>query len=282
METANNIKDAVAEIEKGVNRLDSGSAGCLSNMEALSGIITSVSTNTAEIGKLADETGQTIKSGIKSINGLGESAAKTTDITRNVIASIQELEKKSKSISTIVSAINSISEQTNLLSINASIEAARAGEAGRGFAVVAEEIRKLSDQCLESAGQISEIVNEIIGQTSEVVAAAMEAEEAVSSQSDVVSGTTGSFRQIGKQINKLSEALEIITNNVCNMDISRNQTLSAVEDISAVSAETSACSDNVSTTVKKQENAVNDLDKSAKQLQIKADFLVEILSSFQL
>lgn len=282
METANNIKDAVAEIEKGVNRLDSGSAGCLSNMEALSGIITSVSTNTAEIGKLADETGQTIKSGIKSINGLGESAAKTTDITRNVIASIQELEKKSKSISTIVSAINSISEQTNLLSINASIEAARAGEAGRGFAVVAEEIRKLSDQCLESAGQISEIVNEIIGQTSEVVAAAMEAEEAVSSQSDVVSSTTGSFRQIGKQINKLSEALEIITNNVCNMDISRNQTLSAVEDISAVSAETSACSDNVSTTVKKQENAVNDLDKSAKQLQIKADFLVEILSSFQL
>lgn len=55
-----------------------------------------------------------------------------------------------------------------------------------------------------------------------------------------------------------------------------------MEDISAVSAETAACSDNVSVTVQKQESAVKDLDESAKQLRTKADFLVEILGSFQL
>lgn len=282
METAKNIKEAVSEIETGVSRLDTGSADCLGNMEMLSGIITSVSTNTEEIGKLAEEAGETISLGIELVNGLGGSAGKTTDITKDVIASIQELEKKSKSISTIVSAINSISEQTNLLSINASIEAARAGDAGRGFAVVAEEIRKLSDQCLESAGQISEIVNEIVKQTSEVVSTAKEAEEAVSSQTGAVSGTTNSFMQIRKQIARLSDALEVITNNVYNMDTSRNKTLGTMEDISAVSAETAACSDNVSVTVQKQESAVKDLDESAKQLRTKADFLVEILGSFQL
>ena len=282
METAKNIKEAVSEIETGVSRLDTGSADCLGNMEMLSGIITSVSTNTEEIGKLAEEAGETISLGIELVNGLGGSAGKTTDITKDVIASIQELEKKSKSISTIVSAINSISEQTNLLSINASIEAARAGDAGRGFSVVAEEIRKLSDQCLESAGQISEIVNEIVKQTSEVVSTAKEAEEAVSSQTGAVSGTTNSFMQIRKQIARLSDALEVITNNVYNMDTSRNKTLGTMEDISAVSAETAACSDNVSVTVQKQESAVKDLDESAKQLRTKADFLVEILGSFQL
>lgn len=282
METARDIKEAVSEIDTGVSRLDTGSADCLGNMESLSGIITSVSTNTGEIGKLAEEAGETISLGIELVNGLGGSAAKTTDITKSVIDSIQELEKKSKSISTIVSAINSISEQTNLLSINASIEAARAGDAGRGFAVVAEEIRKLSDQCLESAGQISEIVSEIVKQTSEVVSTAKEAEEAVSSQTGVVSGTTESFRQIGKQIARLSEALEVITGNVYNMDTSRNKTLGTMEDISAVSAETAACSENVSITVQKQESAVKDLDESAKQLMAKADFLVEILGTFQL
>lgn len=282
METAKDIRDAVVEIETGVSRLDTGSADCLGNMELLSGIITSVSANTEEIGKLAEEAGETISLGIELVNGLGGSAGKTTDITKNVIVSIQELEKKSKSISTIVSAINSISEQTNLLSINASIEAARAGDAGRGFAVVAEEIRKLSDQCLESAGQISEIVNEIVKQTSEVVSTAKEAEEAVSSQTGAVSGTTNSFRQIGKQITSLSDALEVITSNVYNMDTSRNKTLGTMEDISAVSAETAACSDNVSITVQKQESAVKDLDESAKQLRTKADFLIEILGSFQL
>jgi len=281
-ETARDIKDALSEIETGVSRLDTGSADCLGNMEMLSEIITSVSENTEEIGKLAGEAGETIRTGIELVNSLGGSSAKTTDITKDVIASIQELENKSKSISTIVSAINSISEQTDLLSINASIEAARAGDAGKGFAVVAEEIRKLSGQCLESAGQISDIVNEIIQQTSEVVSTAKEAEEAVSSQTGVVSETTESFRQIGQQIDRLLAALETITGNVYNMDTSKNKTLGTIEDISAVSAETSACSENVSITVQKQESAVGDLEGPAKQLQAKADSLVEILGSFQL
>lgn len=282
VETSEDIKGAVAEIETGARKLDRSSAGCLDDMGQLSGIITNVSINTQEIRRLATETDETVNSGIGMVNTLGESTEATTSITRNVIASIQELEKKSKSINTIVSTINSISEQTSLLSINASIEAARAGDAGRGFSVVAEEIRKLSEQCLESAGQITEIVDEIIKQTGDVVLAAKETEEAVSSQSGIVSGTTRSFRQIGTRIDNLSGALEIIANNVHDMDISRNKTLETIEDISTVSAETSSCSDNVSETVAKQVNAIKDLNSSAKQLRIKADFLVEILGSFRL
>lgn len=282
METSEDIKGAVAEIETGARKLDQSSAGCLGDMGQLSGIITNVSINTQEIQRLATETDETVNSGIGMVNTLGESTEATTSITRNVIRSIQELEKKSKSINTIVSTINSISEQTSLLSINASIEAARAGDAGRGFSVVAEEIKKLSEQCLESAGQISEIVNEIIEQTGDVVLAAKETEQAVSSQLGIVSGTTQSFRQIGIRIDNLSGALEIITNNVHDMDISRNKTLGTIEDISTVSAETSSCSDNVSATVAKQVDAIKDLNSSAKQLRIKADFLVEILGSFRL
>ena len=282
METSDEIKGIVTEIETGARRLDQGSADCLGNMEQLSGIITNVSINTQEIKRLAAETDGTISSGIRMVNVLGENTETTTSITRNVISSIQELEKKSRSIDTIISAINSISEQTSLLSINASIEAARAGEAGKGFVVVAEEIRKLSDQCLESVNQISEIVNEIIKKTGDVFLAAKETEQAVSSQSGIVLGTTQSFRQIGDRIDNLSGALEVIADNVHDMDISRNKTLETIEDISAVSEETSSCSDHVSAAVVKQLNAIKDLDSSAGQLRIKADSLIELLGSFQL
>ena len=66
------------------------------------------------------------------------------------------------------------------------------------------------------------------------------------------------------------------------MDISRNKTLETIEDISAVSEETSSCSDHVSAAVVKQLNAIKDLDSSAGQLRIKADSLIELLGSFQL
>lgn len=154
----------------------------MSQMDSLSGKINNVSSNADELGKLTSATGETITTGISSVQTLTQTSETTANITRNVIQSIQELEEKSKSISNIVSAINDIAEQTNLLSLNASIEAARAGDAGRGFSVVAEEIRKLADQCLASSSQISSIVDEIVSKTGEVVNIARQAEDAVSSR----------------------------------------------------------------------------------------------------
>lgn len=78
-----------------------------------------------------------------------------------LLEEVEALETKSRDITDIISTINGISQQTNILALNASVEAARAGEAGRGFAVVAEEIRILSNKIQESVGSISNLITEI-------------------------------------------------------------------------------------------------------------------------
>ena len=281
VETSNDIQNVVSELEIGVNKLDTGSEDCLTQMDSLSGKISNVSTNAEEIAKLTSSTGDTITMGIASVQELTESAKSTAEITQNVIEAIEELEGKSKSIHKIIQDINDIAEQTNLLSLNASIEAARAGDAGRGFAVVAEEIRKLSDQCQESAGKISTIVTEIIGKTQEVVDIARQAEEVVASQTDVVEDTTNSFRMIDQQVASLIKALGTISNVVEEMNNSRNETLEAIESISAVSAETAACSSSVHNSAGTQLSAVKDLEDASTELRSRSDRLVEILGSFQ-
>jgi methyl-accepting chemotaxis protein len=280
LETSQDIQKAVAEINIGVSRLDMGSEDCMSQMDSLSGKISNVSRNADEIEKLTATTGDTILSGIDSVQGLTESAESTTAITQSVLAAIQELEIKSRSIKDITSVINHIAKQTKMLSLNATIEAAHAGNAGRGFAVVAAEIRGLSDQCLGSADQIASIVNEIEEQTQDVVKIAGQVEKVVSTQTDVVEETTESFHQIDRQVGFLLEALATISYNVQEMNRSRTQTLDAIESISAVSAETAACSGSVHSSAGSQLDAIKDLDRAAQDLRERADRLTVALTSF--
>lgn len=279
--TSQDIQNAVEEIESGVSRLDSGSDNCMSQMDTLSGKINNVSISTGQIQQLTDKTSSTINAGIASVQTLTQSAGRTADITRDVIVSIEELEKRSKDISNIALVINEIAESTNLLSLNASIEAARAGEAGRGFSVVAEEIRKLADECLDSSRRISGIVDEIIGKTEDVVKIAREAETVVNSQSDVVENTTSSFRQIEGLVSSLVTALGAISSDVQEIDGARNKTLSAIESISDASTQTAECSSSVHSAAGTQMEAIRNLDEASQSLTNKAESLMDTLSSFR-
>ncbi|HWT75533.1 MAG TPA: methyl-accepting chemotaxis protein, partial [Mobilitalea sp.] len=182
----------------------------------------------------------------------------------------------------IIAVINDIAEQTNLLSLNASIEAARAGDAGRGFSVVADEIRKLSIKSVNSASEIEKIINNINKKTHFTV-------ETVK-QASVISKTTETrlmnvvqlFNNINIHVDDLANKMSKIADGINDIDKSKNDTLRAIESISAVAEQTSAASQEVDATAGQQLDAVTKLNEASKSLNNDAYDLKEAIQMFKI
>ena len=280
-ETTKDIQTSVHEIETGVGEQTESATDCLNEMDSLFTKINVVNDNTNEIGSIVASTQVAINSGLTSMDNLNAKTKSTTDITDGVIQTIKELSVHSKNIGQIVNSINDIAEETNLLSLNASIEAARAGAAGKGFSVVATQIRKLADQCLASAGKISNIVTEITQATKEAVNTAQTAEEIVDEQVEAVAATAHSFQTLKQRIEKLSEYLESIQSSSKDMEASGSSTLNSMENISAILEETLASVTSVANVTDKQSEALTSLDDASSQLMVRAERLGDAISKFK-
>ena len=280
LQSSKGIQNSVGEIELGTNNQAQHSVECLNEMDQLSNRIKVVNDNTKKISEIAADTEHSIQTGMTSMQILNEKSQSTADITNVVIESIEELEKQSRSIGKIVGAINDIASETNLLSLNASIEAARAGEVGRGFSVVAAEIRKLADQSMASAGEIQKIIEEIVKTTKKAVEIAKEANTIVQEQQEAVNDTTGAFHKMGKQVDVLVAQLEEILTGVEEIDHTRTITLSAIQEISAVSEETAAAATDVTNVVGKQLEGVEELSQNSERLSVSAEELDKSIKQF--
>ncbi|MGB4660314.1 MAG: methyl-accepting chemotaxis protein, partial [Mobilitalea sp.] len=278
----NQITTAVEEISGGIEGQALDSQSCLSQMDALSGKIAVVNANLICIQSLTDQMKNMISQGIGTMENLTKQSDATNQITKHVVDNVASLETKTKSIRDIIQTMNDIADQTNLLSLNASIEAARAGDAGRGFAVVATEIRKLANKSMNSANEVRTVLGEITKQTSDTVITAKEAENVVSLQNETVNHTIDAFHNINSGIETLIENLSVIGSNMQNMENARQGTLSAIENISAISEETLATSAGIENTVKEQFDSVSSLEEAAKELGENSKDLDNAINMFKI
>ena len=276
-----NITTSIMEIRNGIVQQAEDSERCLVQSEELSQRISEVKNDADAIDELAKSAKVAVENGMEAIGVLETKGEETASITKRITVDMDALAEESHSIGKIIGVINDIAEQTNLLSLNASIEAARAGEAGRGFAVVADEIRRLAEQSVEAANEIAGIVNGIKAQTEGTAQTVAQAEEIVASQSVALKNAISLFKNIGENVEEMTERLANISNGVDRIGEAQTVTVDAISSISAVSEETSAASEEVQNMVDLQLKAVEDLSEASTVLNDEARKLQEALQAFR-
>ena len=281
-EYSQDITRAIGEINEGMEEQSRHAQECVEKTDILSNEIQEVSHVVERVEKLVGETEGMINKGMEIVQVLGDRAGETTQMTVKVSESIESLRKESEIINSFVATITEITEQTNLLSLNASIEAARAGEAGRGFAVVAEEIRKLADDSAKAAGEIRNNVANITAQTQNNVESASQAKAMVELQTKAVEEVIAVFREMQERMGQLIEGLKDIVVSTEKADGERSAAVAAVKNISDIIEETAGSAETVNDVANKLLNHVEKLSTTASVLDENMEGLKNEISVFKI
>jgi methyl-accepting chemotaxis protein len=276
------ISGAIQEISEGASAQATDSEYGVKRMGDLAEDIGSVTDNARSMDETARTAMGLTQEGITSIHDLDEKAGRTTAISKEIMASIQELNDNSRSIGQIVKVIGNIANQTNLLSLNAAIEAARAGAMGKGFAVVADEVRKLAEKSVTAANEISAIIKDTQGKTARTVEQAAATESILISQNHAVQNTIQIFERISESMGLFSRQVDQIRASIANMESNKEKAVFSIQNISAVSQQTAASSEEVAASAQEQLAGIELLTGKVQELKSTADALKENISKFKL
>ncbi|MGI6125044.1 MAG: methyl-accepting chemotaxis protein, partial [Acetivibrionales bacterium] len=189
---------------------------------------------------LSNESVCALNEGIEHVRELSDKALVVSDKNQYAYRKMQELTEKANEIQGIAQIITGISEQTNLLSLNASIEAARAGENGRGFAVVADEIRKLAIQSKDSATSIAEILESLGRKAFKTSESVITLKEINDQQTNLINNTKNVFDSIANKMEVFTDDVRLVTQKLGEIVNSNNKVIESITEISALSEEATA------------------------------------------
>ncbi len=219
------------------------------------------------------ETESTIAISKENIEHLLVSVNQSENASTTVASKMNELIENTEKMNSIVEMINSVTNQTSLLSLNASIEAARAGDAGKGFAVVAGEISSLAKQTSEATVNITQLINGISVSINDVFAAINQLMESNKEQNESVQTMASNFEKIEScvhNINDVSVHLEQVITDLAesneNIIKSINNVSAVTEEVSARANETLSESEKDALVVEEITNVIIEINNKARQL----------------
>lgn len=227
-----------------------------------------VTTEESEKGNIA------LKRTIDQMGSINETVQTSSSI-------IKDLGERSSEIEKILAVISGISDQTNLLALNAAIEAARAGEHGKGFAVVADEVRKLAEESRRSAEQITHLIHDIQSSTSNAVVSMDKCTTEVQTGLILINDTGKSFEKILHSAADVSRQSVEVSAAVKQLSSSVEQVAIGIFDISMKTEESSSSSQTVAAGAEEQLASMEEITASAHSLAKMAEDLQAMVNTFK-
>lgn len=281
-DTVSNIEHAVAGIADGAGSQAADTQNANSNVISIgndidkcTGTMTELSSSVEKMKNMSDETSKVLKE-----------LSKISENTSNEITVLKDETFKThtsaEAIRSAVELIQSIADQTSLLSLNASIEAARAGEHGKGFAVVANEIRSLSDSCMSSADEIERIVSELLDNSNVSVKRMETVSKDVEIQVDRLGNTRKAFKGLTNETDKVIELTEAISTQINEINHSKDNVSEVLENLSAIAEQNAASTQETSASVQEIGASINEINDSAVELQNLAENMSNYIKKFKL
>ena len=286
-DTSSQTLAANNEISKAVEDVAEGSTGMAASISKINENLLEMSNETKDINASVDEIkNQTVAVQDSSkimndkIKSMQDSSHKMDEGISAISKRIETVNTTVDKVSNIVSVIEEISSETNLLSLNASIEAARAGDAGKGFAVVAQEIRVLSDNTNTELENIKQIISSLVEECRYCVQASGTIVEDNAKQKEEIKAVLDEFGSLDEQIQKTAEKADEIEELVTAMIELNDDITKSSNSLTDVSAANAAATEEMNANIEELNAMMNGVSEMAGQMNDESDGLKEALSFF--
>lgn len=286
-DTSSQTLAANNEISKAVEDVAEGSTGMAASISKINENLLEMSNETKDINASVDEIkNQTVAVQDSSkimndkIKSMQDSSHKMDEGISAISKRIETVNTTVDKVSNIVSVIEEISSETNLLSLNASIEAARAGDAGKGFAVVAQEIRVLSDNTNTELENIKQIISSLVEECRYCVQASGTIVEDNAKQKEEIKAVLDEFGSLDEQIQKTAEKADEIEELVTAMIELNDDITKSSNSLTDVSAANAAATEEMNANIEELNAMMHGVSEMAEHMNDESDGLKEALSFF--
>lgn len=286
-DTSSQTLAANNEISKAVEDVAEGSTGMAASISKINENLLEMSNETKDINESVNEIrNQTVAVQDSSkimndkIKSMQNSSQKMDDGISAISKRIETVNTTVDKVSNIVSVIEEISSETNLLSLNASIEAARAGDAGKGFAVVAQEIRVLSDNTNTELENIKQIISSLVEECRYCVQASGTIVDDNAKQKEEIKAVLDEFGSLDEQIQKTAEKADEIEELVTAMIELNDDITKSSNSLTDVSAANAAATEEMNANIEELNAMMNGVSEMAGNMNDESDGLKEALSFF--